>query len=245
MAIIYIIGGLISVFVIIQSIVFLIRGIKRGKAMGFSNEKLKKIVSSSAVFAIVPSIPIIAGLAILMPVIGLALSWIRLTVIGAVQYELYVAEAVRPKTMDTLYNSATGEITGALATALLIMTIAILAGLIGNLFFLKKYDKKLNDLRNKNRKWMEILTMAMFMGIIATLGGQQIANGILGFVSLSHGKSGAGIVNLLVLLSSAGIMAIFGILIYKCKMKFLEGFALPISMLGAILLAYVYVPIFA
>lgn len=244
MGIIYIIGGLIALFVIIQSVVFLIRGLKRGKAMGISNEKLKKIATSSAIFAIVPSIPIIAGLAILMPTIGLALSWIRLTVIGAVQYELYVAGSVMPETMTTLYSPEIG-ITGALATALLIMTVAILAGVLGNLFLLEKYDKKLNALRQKNRKWMEILTMAMFMGIIATLGGQQIANGILGFVQLSSGGSGLGVVNLLVLFSSAGIMAIFGILIFKFKLKFLEGFALPISMLGALLLAYVYVPLFS
>ena len=244
MGIIYVIGGLIALFVIVQSIIFLIRGVKRGKAMGMTPEKLKKVISSSAIFAIVPSIPIIAGLAILMPTIGLALSWIRLTVIGAVQYELYVAEAVRPATMETLYNSTTG-ITGALATAILIMTVAILAGLIGNLVFLKKYDKKLEAMRTKNKKWMEILTMAMFMGIIATLGGQQIANGILGVVSMASGGSGLGVVNILVLLSSMMIMAIFGALIIKFKWKFLEGFALPISMLGSLLLAYVYVPLFS
>lgn len=244
MGVIYLIGAIIAVFVIVQSVVFLIRGVNRGKAMGMSREKLKKIITSSAVFAIVPSIPIIAGLAILMPTIGLALSWIRLTVIGAVQYELYVAEAVRPENMPTLYSSALG-INGALATAVLIMTAAILAGLMGNLLFLKKYDKKLETLRNKNRKWMELLTMAMFMGIIATLGGQQIANGILGIVSLASGGSGAGIVNLLVLLSSMAIMAIFGVLIFKFKLKFLEGFALPVAMLGALLLAYIYVPIFS
>lgn len=244
MGIIYIIGGIIAVFVIIQSTIFLIRGLKRGKAMGMSQEKLKKIVTSSAVFSIVPSIPIIAGLAILMPTIGLALSWIRLTVIGAVQYELYAAKAVMPPSMETLYSSEIG-ITSALATAILIMTVSILSGVFGCIFALKKYDRKLDSLRQKNRKWMEVLTMAMFMGIIATLGGEQIANGILGFVALAKGGSGLGVVNLLVLLSSMGIMAIFGLLIFKFKLKFLEGFALPVSMLGALLLAYVYVPLFS
>ena len=242
MGIIYVIGGLIALFVIVQSLVFLKRGVNRGRAMGMDDAKLKKVITSSAIFAIVPSLPIIAGLAILMPTIGLALSWIRLTVIGAVQYELYVAEVVKPETMTTLYD---GAITGALATALFIMTSAIIVGLTGNLLFLKKYDKKLETLRNKNRKWMEILTMAMFMGIIATLGGQQIANGILGIAALARGESGAGLVNLLVLLSSMGIMTVFGVLIFKFKLKFLEGFALPVSMLGALLLAYLYVPLFA
>ncbi len=249
MGIIYAIGGLIAIFVITQSIVFLARALKRGKAMGMDPAKLKKIVSSSAIFAIVPSIPIITGLAILMPTIGLALSWIRLTVIGAVQYELYVATAVAPVDSlgDTipLFDALTGDITGALATALLIMTVAILSGMLGNIFILKKYGDKLDALRKKNKKWMEILTMSMFMGIIAALGGQEIALGILGFFDLIQGGTGAGMVSLLVLFSSAGIMAVFGALIYGAKLKFLEGFALPISMLGAILLAYVYIPIFS
>lgn len=242
MGFIYVLAILIVIFLIAMSTVFLIRGYKRGKEIGISKEKLRKVIIHSSIFAIVPSIPIIAGVAILMPKISLPLSWIRLTVIGSFHYELIAVENMSKNT-----NIVATSPNGILATALLIMTISILAGLIGNLIFLKKFDNKLAQMRKKNGKWMEILTMAMFIGLIATLGGQQIANGIVGGIKMianspqpvsekvqTHGER---LLSFITLASSAGIMIIFGGLIKKFKLKKLEGFALPLAMLGGIVVA--------
>ena len=92
-AFMYIIGGIVGVFVIAQSLFFLIRALRRSKELGISSSVLKKTVASSAVFAILPSVSILLGLITLASALGLPLPWIRLSVLGAVTYELPAATA--------------------------------------------------------------------------------------------------------------------------------------------------------
>ena len=53
----------------------------------------------------------------------------------------------------------------------------------------------------------------------------------------------AGWIPIFVLLVSAALMAICGILIKKCKMQWLETYALAISMVGAMIFAVVITPV--
>jgi hypothetical protein len=59
-------------------------------------------------FSIVPSIPIVIGIGIMMQYLGIAIPWIRLTVIGALQYELLsmdtAAQALRSISPDYSYQ---------------------------------------------------------------------------------------------------------------------------------------------
>ena len=76
------------------------------------------------------------------------------------------------------------------------------------------------------------------MGIIAVMGGQFIAKGNAAFANI--GKASVvfnGQAQLLTLVSGALIMAVFGIIINNTKAKWLENFALPISMIGAVALS--------
>ena len=59
------IGLFIVVFVIAQSLFFLIKAWKQGKKLGISTEKLKNTVMSSAVFTIAPAISILATVIVL------------------------------------------------------------------------------------------------------------------------------------------------------------------------------------
>ena len=60
--------------------------------MGMCKEKLQAVIKSSALFSIVPSIAIVAGLASLVVVIGLPYGWFRLSVLGSVAYEIMAAD---------------------------------------------------------------------------------------------------------------------------------------------------------
>ena len=53
---------------------------------------LKRAIISSATFTILPSISILLGVIALSGTLGVPFSWLRLSVIGALQYELNVAE---------------------------------------------------------------------------------------------------------------------------------------------------------
>ena len=55
----YLISGLIILFVAIMSIFFLVRAYKAGIAIGMDKSKLKRAITSSATFSLLPSISIL------------------------------------------------------------------------------------------------------------------------------------------------------------------------------------------
>ncbi len=232
-AFLYIIGAVIAVFVLAQSVYFLVRAVKRGRELGLSNKIMKDAAVSSATFSVVPSVPIVLAMITLAATIGAPFSWIRLSVIGSMSYETVAAGAVA---------SAAGSITTSVYAGIMwVMTIGIISGPVFNIFGLKKYQNKLVEIGERNPKWSKILIDALFMGIIAVMGGQYIAKGIAAFAgTASENIVAGGQGQLLTLLTGAVLMALFGLIIKLTKAKWLENFALPISMIGAITLSVVY-----
>ena len=220
----YLIGAILIGYVLIQSFVFYNKAYKRGLEMGMTKHQLNETTRSSAIFSIVPSIPILIGLVAMVPLFGdAAIPWIRLSVLGSVSYETYAALAVK---------NAAGVVTllenmSVYSAAIWTMTISIMSGLIVLIFFYQGYTKKLAEIRKKDSRWATILIAALFMGLVATIGAQQIVLG--GY-------------NLIALLISMGIMAILGGLSFK--FKWLEEFALPVSILGTLTALYVIINVF-
>jgi hypothetical protein len=217
----YIMGIIVAIFVLGQSVFFLVNAWKRGKEIGLSESKMKAAAVSSATFSIVPSVPIVLSLLTLAATLGVPYAWTRLSVIGSMVYEVSAAEAV----------AASGDLGGDLsvfASAMWVMALGILIGPIINVFFLKKYQSRIKALRLKSTVWTEILIAALFMGMISALGSKEIAKGGIALYTLFSG---------------AVIMGLFGLIISLTKAKWLENFALPISMLGAIALSVLYVSV--
>ena len=231
-AYLYIIGAAIAVLVLAQSVYFLMRAVKRGRVLGLSNKIMKDAAISSATFSVVPSVPIVLAMIILARTIGAPFSWIRLSVIGSMSYETVAANAA----------GASANIPISVYAAIMwVMTIGIISGPVFNIFGLKRYQNKLALIGERNPKWSKILIDALFMGIIAVMGGQYIAKGIAAFAGTASEKIvSGGEVQLLTLVSGAVLMGLFGIIIKLTKAKWLENFALPVSMIGAIALSVVY-----
>jgi len=220
-AYLYIMGIIVAVFVLAQSVIFLIKAWKRGKQIGLSEEKMKAAAVSSATFSVVPSIPIVLSLLTLATTLGVPYAWTRLTVIGSMIYEVTAAEAV----------AAAGDLNADLsvfAAAMWVMAIGIMIGPIFNIFFLKKYQGRIKSLCEKNRAWTNVLISALFMGMIAALGTKEMAKGGVALYTLCTG---------------AVLMGLFGLIINLTKAKWLENFALPLSMLGAIAASVLYVSV--
>ena len=89
----YALGGFIVVFVLAQSLFFLIRAWKQGKKLGLSTAIMRGTVTQSALFSLAPAISIVATILTLSGALGIVLPWIRLTVIGAISYEVPAAES--------------------------------------------------------------------------------------------------------------------------------------------------------
>ena len=114
------------------------------------------------------------------------------------------------------------------ATIAWTMTLGIIAGILLVLFGLKKIQKGMNSIGGKDTRWRDIVMDALFLGMISAFVGMLFADirkGLPGFIPLA------------VALASALLMAVCGLLMKKCKMSWLEQYALPISMLGAMALS--------
>ena len=240
-AAIYVIGAIIVLAILLMSAIFLTKAFKRGKAIGMDKKLMLEAVKNSAIFSIVPSIPIVIGIGIMMQYLGLAIPWIRLTVIGALQYEIaavYAAGAAEAAATTT-----------TIATAVIIMTLSIISGPIFNAVFYKKYQNKLYDIQKKNEKKMNAITGALLGGMLAGIISAILVGGAFGVgTPVTDPRSGIttyGEITLITLAASILIMGLCGVILLVFKQKWIESYALPLSILGALGIAFAFVPIFA
>lgn len=214
----YIIGVILISYVLFESVVIYRKTYKRGLELGMTKTQLNETTRSSAIFSIVPSLPILIGLVTMIPLFGnVVIPWIRLSVIGSVSYETYAASQIK----QAAGVASLTENLQVYSTAIWTMTLSILSGMIILIFFYKQYTNKLEAIKIKNPRWSELLIAALFMGLVGTIGAQQITMG--GY-------------NALALFISIAIMAVLALI--SRKFKWMEEFALPVSMLGTLIALY-------
>ena len=114
-----------------------------------------------------------------------------------------------------------------------VMTLGIMPSIILPPILMKKIQGGMIKIKNKDSKWGDIFLTSMFLGMISAF---------LGMVFADVRSGIAGWIPIFVLLFSALLMAICGLLIKKCNMKWLETYALAISMVGAMFFAIVITP---
>ena len=137
----YLIVGVIIAFIAVVCVIFMVRAFRAGKKMGIDPVKMKRAVSASATFAILPSVGILLGVIALSGSLGIPLPWFRLSVIGALHYETQVAEAAAEQVGITLSASQMNE--QAFTTIALLMGFCICWSMVFSAIFTKKYSKKL------------------------------------------------------------------------------------------------------
>jgi len=231
----YVLGGIVAAFVLLQSSVFLIRAYRQGLKMGMDKKKLW-----GAIFSIVPSIPIVIGVFTLMKAIGVPVAWIRLSVVGAVTYELPAAEAAATAMGMTGLNDPNFTL-NVFAGVVLTMSVGIITGLVLCIFNgVKIVQNRMDKMQKTDRKWGEMFVAALFMGLVATFFGSIVTPPIVGMIKGTV-QAYEGITSILVLLTSAVLMLIFTTIAKKFKkLKWVEQFALPVSMVLAMVLAILY-----
>ncbi|MFA9398031.1 MAG: DUF5058 family protein [Clostridiaceae bacterium] len=220
----YVLAGFMIIFVMVQSVIFLRLAWRRGIEIGLTKEKMLKTVKSSAVFAIVPSIPIVISLIAITPVLGTPFSWMRLSIIGSNSYELIAAD-IGAKSMGVKSLGASGYTPVVFANSMWVMSIGIIWGLLACVIFLKRYQHKMTDLREKDSRWSEIMVNALFFGMLSVFLGKPVTEGGM---------------QLLVLISSGVVMIILTYIAKIFKAKWLNDFALSLSMVAGMALAILY-----
>lgn len=234
----FLVSGSIILVVAIICVIFMYRAYRAGKQLGMSEEKLKRIIVSSASFTILPSVGILLGVIALAGSLGTPLPWLRLSVIGALHYETQVAEAAAEQA--GLSRLAAAEMTpDAFSTIALLMTICIMWGMILATFFAKAYLKRIKlgggSQKAKGGSGLGDLAMnAMFIGLISAYIGSYIGRIISGNGWL---KFTGDPLPLIVSGIAALAMAGFIYLSEKLKLEWVENFSLAGSMLIAMLAA--------
>lgn len=228
----YGVAVLVILFVLAQSIFFLVRAYRRGRELGMDTAKLKKTIVSTTVFTIAPAISILIGVVTLSKFLGIPLPWIRMSVIGAITYELPAATS----TANALGLSLSEMITDPKVYSAIawVMTLGIMPSIILPPILMKRIQSGVVNLKNKDSKWGDIFMTSLFLGMISAFLGMVFADIRTGI---------AGWIPIFVLLASAAIMAGIGLLIKKKGMQWLETYALAISMVGAMVFAVAITPL--
>lgn len=228
----YALAALVIFFVIAQSLFFLIRAYRRAKVLKMDMKQLNKIIASTALFTLAPAFSILLGVITLSKFLGLPLPWIRLSVVGAITYELPAATSTATALGISLAETVTDpKVYAAIAW---VMTLGIMPSIVLVPILLRRIQNGLVKIKNKDAKWGDLFITAMFLGMISAF---------LGMVFADIRSGLAGFIPIFVLLFSAFLMAVCGLLIGKCRIKWLENYALPLSMLGAMAFAAIITPV--
>lgn len=225
---IFVVAAVVLSVILFGSGFFLAKSWKRARTLGIAPERLKKIVFSSAVFTVVPAIAILLGVITLSKKLGLVLPWLRLSVIGALTYELPAAEAAAVAVGTSISESSVPLTATQYTTVAWVMTLGIIPGLFYTPLICKKVLGGMDKFKSRDKKWGDILMQALFLGMISA------------FLGMIFGKVSTGLtgwIPVFVMLASAFIMIIFGLLVKKLHWRWLEDFALPVCMLGGMTLA--------
>lgn len=223
----YLIVGGVLLFILIMCVVFLVKSYRAGIAIGMDKKVMRRAIMSSATFSVLPGVSILLGVIALSGSLGVPLSWLRLSVVGALQYELNVAEIAA--TSLGLSGLKVSEMSIAVfVTIALVMTAGILSGILCCIFGLKKYlgklqkkEKKTENTKNTRPGFGAYATIAMFIGLCSAYIGSYVGTwtAYKNYIPLFV----AGI--------SALAMAVFEYLITKKKMEWLENFSVAASMI--------------
>jgi len=217
------VGAFVALFVTVQSLVFIRGAWKEGKRLGLSPAVMRKALAGSGLFSIVPSTAILLAVLTLAGALGLPLPWIRLSVVGAITYELPAAETAAQAFGASIKAPIVDPtVFSAVAWA---MSLGSVFAMILIIVFAKSIQAGIHKAQIKDTKWSGLLISAMFMGLISAFLGSAL---------------GGGLVSILALLSSAAVMAGFGLLIKKAGLKALENFAMPVSMIAGMAAAALY-----
>ena len=243
----YLIAGLLVAVVLGQSVYFLMKALRRSKALGMDQKKIRKTMVSAGIFTIAPAVAIVISVITLSKKLGLPLPWLRLSVVGSMSYETVAANNAL-SVMGQSLGSDLPLTAQQFVNVLVVMTISIMMGIWLVPVIGKKLQKGMSSLAGRDAKWADIFSNALFIGMIASFLGfvfcdvSRLWNENTRFVTEKVIENGievekqlpvsatSGLIPVFVMLASAIVMVICGLLMKLPKLKWLSEYALPISL---------------
>ena len=245
--ILFVLVGIIIAAVLGQSIYFLLKSVKRAKVIKMDSAIIKKTIITAAIFTIAPAVAIVITVVSLSQSLGIALPWLRLSVVGSLSYEAIAAANAASGMGTTLAELAENMSASQYLTITIVMTISIMVGIWLVPVVCKKYQSGLMSFENKDKKWSDILQNSLFIGMISAFVGYvfcdvnrlwsesarvvETKDNMTGEIATNIFSATSGLIPVLVMVASALAMCICGLLINKLKWKWVNDYALPICMI--------------
>ena len=245
--ILFVLVGIIIAAVLGQSVFFLVKSLRRAKKIGMDMTKLKKTIITASIFTIAPAVAIVITVISLSQSLGIALPWLRLSVVGSLSYEAIAAANAASGMGMTLAQLAENMTASQYVTITIVMTVSIMIGIWLVPVVCKKYQSGLMNFENKDKKWSDILQNSLFIGMISAFVGfvfcdvsrlwseaarvVETKDNLTGETITTTFSSTSGLIPVFVMVTSALAMCICGLLINKLKWKWVNDYALPICMI--------------
>ena len=224
--IIFLIVGIIIAVVLAQSVFFLVKALKRAKEIGMETKKLKRIIISAAIFTVAPAVARVVSVIALSKDLGIALPWLRLSVVGSMSYET-IAATNALSGMGLEFGKIANLDAKQYVTIAFVMTISIMVGIWLVPLLCKKMKTGLINMKNKDAKWLDIFQSSMFIGMISAFVGFVFCD----FSGVFKGDT-TGLIPVLVMAVSALTMLLTGALMKITKARWINDYALPISLIA-------------
>ena len=247
--ILFILAGLAVAVVLGQSVYFLVKALRRSIAIGMDQTKIKKTIRTAAIFTIAPAVAIVISVIALSKKLGLALPWLRLSVVGSMSYET-IAASNALEAMGQSLGSNSALTAQEFVNVMLVMTISIMVGIILVPLIGKKLQSGMASMGKRDAKWADIFQNSLFIGMISAFLGFVFCEMYMlwtpsaRFVTETVVENGQevqqqvavsatyGLIPVCVMVVSALTMVVCGLLMRKPKLKWLGEYALPISLVA-------------
>lgn len=244
----FLLVGIVIAVVLAQSVYFLVKAYRRAKKIGMDMKKIKKTIITASLFTIAPAVSIVITILALSNSLGVALPWLRLSVVGSLSYETIAASNAATGMGTSLAALASSMDASQFLTILIVMTVSIMVGIWLVPVLAKRMQKGLVSFEKRDKKWSDILQASLFIGMISAFVGYVFADvsrlwlstdgqfevektNELGEKVTEMVSSTSGLIPVCVMAVSMVCMLICGLLMKKLKWNWLNDYALPICML--------------
>ena len=222
--VLFTLAGIIVAVVLAQSVFFLVKACRRAKEIGFTKEKIRRISRTAAIFTIAPALAIVISVITLSKDLGLPLPWLRLSVVGNLSYET-IAASNAESAMGLVFGQVSSLTAQQYVTIASVMTLSIMVGIWLVPIVAERLQKGMINLENRDKKWAEIFTSSMFIGMISAFIGYVFCD----FAGVFHGDT-APLIPVIVFAISAAIIAVAGWAMKKTGARWINDYALPVSL---------------
>ena len=247
--ILFVMVGILIAVVLAQSVYFLVKAVRHSKALGMDQTKIKKTIRTAAIFTVAPAVAIVISVITLSKKLGLALPWLRLSVVGSMSYETIAANNALTALGQSL-GSSTALTAQQYVNVLLVMTVSIMMGIWLVPVIGKKLQSGMANLGKRDAKWADIFQNSLFIGMISAFLGYVFCDMYMlwtpgaRFVTQTVVENGTevkvdvpvsatyGLIPVCVMVVSALVMVVCGLLMRRPKLKWLGEYALPISLVA-------------